>query len=679
MYRYVADQIKSGAIAVSGGAASDQYYWFDQAARINSGDVSSSASVFIRAATKYGLAADNQPTTDSNIQKISDDIGAKVFADLSKGNLPPFSQQLAQDIGAAIRTGHMTIGGWGGAFYFWNEPYTTPQGTVTTVGGAILASDTERAKFLEVNKMAIADTFNKFGTDLFSDPSFGTALAGGLKSFGPGASLSENLLGLQLMGEASLEVGRRYGQEAVRQLEDAIIKEMGLRPSFSQTGDPGIGVSDAASSLFEEDVYGGGIDSDSQQLADGVKAKLDQLLQGKDTDGAVVYEIPGVQTWEGQLGAGGVVIKLKSGESITIDSAGRTAYRFQQPSSDGGDIWTYKEFSGQYTTTQRQTSASGLFLSQTETSYDAQNTALQTTITQRQSDNSLQVTVRQGIDGPVQGSTNIQTFDDGSRLETTTLANGQVVQKSLDSEGQLAGTITDTPDGHGGLNRTISTVVDGKTLYVEQHIDASKLAEDTDHDGDFVDAGDADTTSVTIDGQAADNSDAIEGAIDAGYQDGEALIAARDSGSLRQLVTAGDASNATGWRDYLPKLGPTSYATEADWAKGVAGQLGQYTQTLSSTQALITALKTGDNTAIAVNTFSLVAVTSGQSTAQLLGSTFGENSLLTQANTPMGGLPGGTPLAFLSLVNDLVQRSPIAVVRHCGVAASNDNFWRNAA
>lgn len=50
-----------------------------------------------------------------------------------------------------------------------------------------------------------------------------------------------------------------------------------------------------------------------------------------------------------------------------------------------------------------------------------------------------------------------------------------------------------------------------------------------------------------------------------------------------------------------------------------------------------------------------------------------------QARQLMGGLPGGTPLAFLSLVNDLVQRSPIAVVRHCGVAASNDNFWRNAA
>lgn len=72
----------------------------------------------------------------------------------------------------------------------------------------------------------------------------------------------------------------------------------------------------------------------------------------------------------------------------------------------------------------------------------------------------------------------------------------------------------------------------------------------------------------------------------------------------------------------MPKTDRTSYATEAEWAKGVAGQLGQYTQTLSSTQALITALKTGDNTAIAVNTFSLVASYSKDKTIGQINSTY---------------------------------------------------------
>ena len=119
MYRYIADEIKAGRIAVTGGAKSDQYYWFDQAARINNHDMTSPASYFIRAATKYGLAADGKPNDDQSIQKISNGIGKKVYRDIAKKEaLPPFSQQFNADISAATGEGGMTIGGWGGAFYF---------------------------------------------------------------------------------------------------------------------------------------------------------------------------------------------------------------------------------------------------------------------------------------------------------------------------------------------------------------------------------------------------------------------------------------------------------------------------------------------------------------------------------------------------------------------------------
>ena len=137
-------------------------------------------------------------------------------------------------------------------------------------------------------------------------------------------------------------------------------------------------------------------------------------------------------------------------------------------------------------------------------------------------DGNTQITEHFDNHGVVEWEEVVETNADDSYIETTTTPDGKTVSKSYDTEGQLAGTITDTPDGHGGFNRTISPVVDGKTVEVDQHIDANKLAEDTDHDG-------------------------------------EAIIAARDSGSLRQLVTAGDATNATGWRDYLPKTDRTSY------------------------------------------------------------------------------------------------------------------------
>jgi len=165
---------------------------------------------------------------------------------------------------------------------------------------------------------------------------------------------------------------------------------------------------------------------------------------------------------------------------------------------------------------------------------------------ERLPDGTTATVVRDG-QGTILSTTIAQTFDDGSSLETTTLPSGQVVQKSLDTEGQLAGTITDTPDGNGGFNRHISTVVDGKTLDVKQHIDASKAAVDKDGDGDFIDAGDATTTGVLIGGQEAVNSDQIEDALDAYYDEGRDLIDARDTGELGQFVNAGDASDADGW------------------------------------------------------------------------------------------------------------------------------------
>ena len=57
MYDYIGKEMSAGRIA---GASNDQIYWFQQASKINSGDVSSPASIFIRSATVAGLKARGQ-------------------------------------------------------------------------------------------------------------------------------------------------------------------------------------------------------------------------------------------------------------------------------------------------------------------------------------------------------------------------------------------------------------------------------------------------------------------------------------------------------------------------------------------------------------------------------------------------------------------------------------------
>lgn len=205
MYSYIAAEMKSGRIA---GASNAQIYWFDQAAKINAGDTSSPASVYIRAATVSGLAANGARTDLVHVNGISNDIGSKVFADISKFQvIPDFKQQLNADISAAITFGGMSIGGWGGAFYYWNEPYTLPNGVATTVGDAIRNNPVERQKFIDSTVAGTDAVIQKFGvTGLISDPAFFPALGVGLKNL----LISDPILLAQLTQELS-KLPIKYG------------------------------------------------------------------------------------------------------------------------------------------------------------------------------------------------------------------------------------------------------------------------------------------------------------------------------------------------------------------------------------------------------------------------------------------------------------------------------------
>lgn len=222
MYRYIADEIKAGHINIIGGTSSSQYYWFDQAARINAADTQSPASFFIRAATRYGLAIDGKPTTAAYIQGISDSIGKKVYQDLKdKRAIPPFSQQFNRDISSSTNEGGMTLGGWGGAFYFWHETYIDPKTRQqTTVGEYIRSNPVELKKFISVNSRAIADTVSQFSTNLMTDPAFSDALFAGIKNFNH--SPESRAVGTHLLAATTLELKRRGFENLAQAFNEAV-------------------------------------------------------------------------------------------------------------------------------------------------------------------------------------------------------------------------------------------------------------------------------------------------------------------------------------------------------------------------------------------------------------------------------------------------------------------------
>jgi hypothetical protein len=82
------------------------------------------------------------------------------------------------------------------------------------------------------------------------------------------------------------------------------------------------------------------------------------------------------------------------------------------------------------------------------------------------------------LSGPATGvisTTDVQIFTDDSRIETTTLPNGTTTTRAFDTDRQPAGSIVDTPDGDGGIDRVITTRVNGKDVVIKQHASEEEL------------------------------------------------------------------------------------------------------------------------------------------------------------------------------------------------------------
>lgn len=158
--------LSASEIAAMGSTAEEiasATYWLARATEINSNDLTSQANQFIRDVTRYGLMWDGLPS--GAIQSNSDRIGVAVIKHiLLNDEMLPIEEIVGLDVQAAILDGGQTVAGWGGAFYYWDAPYTMPgSGTPTTIGGYILSTAGEFEKFVAVTAMA---AYNALGDTL---------------------------------------------------------------------------------------------------------------------------------------------------------------------------------------------------------------------------------------------------------------------------------------------------------------------------------------------------------------------------------------------------------------------------------------------------------------------------------------------------------------------------------
>lgn len=149
-YQYIFDQIK-GLDSVS----DETKYWFEKAIEINS-NAGTAANTFIRAYTAYGLNMDGIRVNPKMLQETSDSIAKRVLSGVLKvGGVSKLDTMVRADISVALKDGGQTIGGWAGAFYYWNLKYGD---NGETVGELIRSDPKELTKFRESFKFATFHT-----------------------------------------------------------------------------------------------------------------------------------------------------------------------------------------------------------------------------------------------------------------------------------------------------------------------------------------------------------------------------------------------------------------------------------------------------------------------------------------------------------------------------------------
>ena len=140
----------------------DQKFWFNEAAEVNGNNASNPAAYFIRDETS--LSVPNQTT----LQQLSNNIGLDVFNTIRLDKLiPTFETQLNADISTALGD-NVSIGGWGGSFYYWNYDYKTDINGQPVLRAARLAGLVARQRPKALRRSLLVAQFARQATRLLS-------------------------------------------------------------------------------------------------------------------------------------------------------------------------------------------------------------------------------------------------------------------------------------------------------------------------------------------------------------------------------------------------------------------------------------------------------------------------------------------------------------------------------
>lgn len=165
-------------------------YWYTEAQKINDHNDSSDAKTFIRDVAKTGNLLSGY-TLDT--QEVSNAIADNVANTVSNTHILGINELLGTDAFTAFSKFHVTMGGWGGSFYYWNTTlHNTSAGINYTPGSQILQNlpyagagydmGGEYDKFLASNSYGISQVIDTQG--------YSTVLWNGIKSIaGDGAEL----------------------------------------------------------------------------------------------------------------------------------------------------------------------------------------------------------------------------------------------------------------------------------------------------------------------------------------------------------------------------------------------------------------------------------------------------------------------------------------------------------
>lgn len=137
------------ALSAISGVDQETTFWFEQAARINSG--SGAVSNFIRNFTRNGLAVSGKTIPD--MKGVSDAIALAVLTEIElHGGVPALPIILANDINQVTQRFGVSVAGWGGSFYYWDLPAYNPQ-----AGGYSVVSVNGKPDYVTIGEIIESD------------------------------------------------------------------------------------------------------------------------------------------------------------------------------------------------------------------------------------------------------------------------------------------------------------------------------------------------------------------------------------------------------------------------------------------------------------------------------------------------------------------------------------------